>query len=76
MLFGGLTFDSFPCYEVWSHFILCECVPVLLDVVCQCFYDCSLGCGTEGVFLHDGMVFRLSYIRVGYNPMQIQQTAS
>lgn len=54
MLFCGLTFDFFPCYEEWSHFILCECVPVLLDVECQCFYDCPLGCGTEGVFLHDG----------------------
>lgn len=54
MLFGGLTFDFFPCYEEWPHFILRECMPVLLDVVCQCFYDCPLGCGTEGVFLHDG----------------------
>lgn len=54
MLFCGLTFDFFPCYEKWPHFILRVCMPVLLDVECQCFYDCSLGCGTEGVFLHDG----------------------
>lgn len=42
MLFGGLTFDFFPCYEVWPHFILCEGVPVLLDVECQCFHDSPL----------------------------------